>query len=324
MRRFSALPLRRQLFVAILLLLVPVLITAVWSGVTTFRERTAELAQQADIVARTTAAYVNRDISELDKMAQRLSNDPAVRMLDPDAVRTLFSRVIVGRSAVLRVDLAMPAGAEVASVNAAADQFATRAWAVEAARANGRVLMPMETSGSGQFRYVVLAYPVREGGTTVGALGVFINLRTLDDAFVALPLPAEAVVTIASLEGPILARSREAARFVGTTMPGGPRTGIEPPYEATEMDGVNRIYAEAIADIGPWLVSVGIPMSLAVDRAASLWSSSFAILGLGLAGWLVVALVLSRRLSDAVSHLDATAQRIAAGDFSPMQRQEMF
>ena len=324
MRSFWTLPLRRQLFGAMVLLLVPIVGAAIWLGLTTFRERTAELAQQADIVARTTAAYVNRDISELDKMAQRLSNDPATRALDPAGAHNLFSRVIVGRSAVLRLGLATATGTDVASVEATPEAFNDGDWAAKAAATGGRVLMPMQTSGSG-LRYVVLAYPVRdEAGATVGALGVFINLRTLDDAFVSLPLPDDAVVTIASLEGTILARSREAERYVGTLVPGAPRAGPQPPHEARGMDGVDRIYAEAAADIGPWLVSVGIPMSLAVDGVTSIWSRSFAILGLGLAGWLVVALVLSRRLGHAVSHLDATAQRIAAGDFSPMDRQAMF
>jgi signal transduction histidine kinase len=325
MRTFWALPLRRQLFLAILLLLVPVLIAAIWSGVATFRERTTELAQQAELVARTTAAYVNRDIRELDNMAQRLSNDPATGALDPDGTAALFSRVIVGRSGILRVTLASSTGSEVVSVAPTQDELDGGPWAMEAIGTNRRVLMPMQTSGSGEVRYVVLAYPVHDdGGRAVGAVGVFVNLRTLQDAFLSLPLPSDAVVTIASLDGLTLARSREADRYVGKPVPGGPRSAVLPPHEASGPDGINRVYAEALADIGPWLVSVGIPMSLAVDRAASLWSRSFAILGLGLAGWLVVALVLSRRLGAAVSHLDATAQRIAAGDFSPMQRKAMF
>src|SRR5687768_3543250 len=124
MRSFWALPLRRQLFVVILLLLVTVLVAVAWLGVTTFRERTAALVQQADIVARTTAAYVNRDISELDNLGQRLAITPAVRALDPDGTRGLFSRLIVGRSAVLRLALATPDGAEVASFDVTPDQFA--------------------------------------------------------------------------------------------------------------------------------------------------------------------------------------------------------
>jgi C4-dicarboxylate-specific signal transduction histidine kinase len=325
MRSFWALPLRRQLFLAILLLLVPVLVAAVWSGVATLRERTAELAQQADIVARTAAAYINRDMGDLDKMAQRLSNEPVVRAMDPEASRALFARVMVGRSAVLRVTLVSPAGDEVTSVAAMPEPLGAGAFTPPVIASGNRVVTPVQTTASG-LRYVVLAYPVRavEGGPPIAAVAAFINLHTLSDAFVSLPLPADAVVTVASLDGTILARSREAERYVGTPIPGAPRQGIEPSHEAVGMDGVNRIYSDAMADFGPWLVSVGIPMSLAVQRAGSLWSRSFAILGLGLAGWLVVALVLSRRLASAVSHLDSTAQRIAAGDFSPMERRAMF
>ena len=89
------------------------------------------------------------------------------------------------------------------------------------------------------------------------------------------------------------------------------------------MPVVERIYAEVAPDLVPWIVQVGLPTSLAFGRTASIWSRSLAILALGLAGWLVIAVVLSRRLADSVSHLDATAQRIASGDFSPMERKPM-
>src|SRR5215208_2874139 len=164
MRTFWALPLRRQLFLAILLLLVPVLIAAIWSGVATFRERTIELAQQAEVVARTTASYVNRDFNELDRMAQRLSNDPAARAFDPEGTRALFSRAIVGRTAVLRLALASSTGSEVASVAATEDQLDGGPWAMQAITDNRRVLLPMQTSESGQVRYVVLAHPVHDDG----------------------------------------------------------------------------------------------------------------------------------------------------------------
>jgi len=83
------------------------------------------------------------------------------------------------------------------------------------------------------------------------------------------------------------------------------------------------MYADVVADAGPWVVSVGLPMSVAMSKAMSLSARSSAVLALGLAGWLTVVIVLSRRLTDAVGHLDATAQRIAKGDFSPMTHRPM-
>jgi signal transduction histidine kinase len=324
MGRFWALPLRRQLVIAILLLLVPVLVAAAWSGLATFRERTDELADQARIVASTTAAYINRDLTNLDKMALRLSNEPAVRDLDPAGTRDLFTRVMVGRPVVLRMVLSDPAGRPHARVDASAAALHAGHWAARVATTRRRVVEPLQAAGP--IRYIVLGYPVAdEAGNHKATLGIYMNLQSLHDAFMFLPLPEGSVVTVADLEGRILARSVDAERFVGRSLNTGTRSTSAPlpPHEAMGLDGVNRMYGEASVDGGPWVVSVGVPMSLALDRSTSLWTRSFSILALGLVGWLVVALVVSRRLGSAVGHLDATAQRIAAGDFSPMERKPM-
>src|SRR5204863_10142977 len=62
MQRFWALPLRRQLFLAVLLLLVPVLGAVMWSGLSTYRERLDELGDQTRVVALTTAAAIDREL----------------------------------------------------------------------------------------------------------------------------------------------------------------------------------------------------------------------------------------------------------------------
>ena len=90
------------------------------------------------------------------------------------------------------------------------------------------------------------------------------------------------------------------------------------------IDGVERVYVEESAHVGPWLVSVGLPMSIAFNRAASLWSRSLVILFLAVGSWLFVALILSNRFVGAVGDLDATAQRIASGDFGPITTKKMF
>jgi C4-dicarboxylate-specific signal transduction histidine kinase len=327
MERFWALPLRRQLFVAILLLLVPLAAAVVWSGYVALRERTDELADQAGIVATTTAAYLQRDLSNLDEMAHRLSTDDAVTTLDVEEARALFTRVVVGRPSVVRVVLADAAGAEVVRSDMAPDLVDTSAWSTTAIGGRSRVIEPARTGKSDRLRYLVFGYPIAsDDGEMMAALGVYVDLETIQDAFKSLPLPEGSVVTVADLEGRILARSTDAGRYVGQSINGGTRRSAAPvpPHEAAGPDGIDRIYSEAMVAAGPWIVSVGIPVSLAVDRATSLWTRSFSILALGLAGWLVVAAVLSRRLGRDASHLDATAQRIAAGDFSPMERKPMF
>jgi len=72
------------------------------------------------------------------------------------------------------------------------------------------------------------------------------------------------------------------------------------------------------------VVACIVAQGMAFDRALSLWSRSLIILFAAVGSWLFIALTLSNRLVDNVGHLDATAQRIAAGDFGPIQRKEMF
>src|SRR4029453_750063 len=87
MGRFSALPLRRQLFLAIFALLVPLLAAVVWSGWLSLRERSNELGDQGATKAQTIAAFVDRDVSELDTLGRRLAEVPAIRTLDAAATR---------------------------------------------------------------------------------------------------------------------------------------------------------------------------------------------------------------------------------------------
>jgi C4-dicarboxylate-specific signal transduction histidine kinase len=319
MTSFWALPLRRQLLFAILVLLVPVLVAAGWSGLETFRERAQELGEDAEMASRTTAAYVNRDIATLDQMMQRMAQGPEVRALSPAAVE-LFRRVVGGRSAISGITLVASSGEQIVSVGV--PPAAGGAWREQVlASPADRVTLPPVTSGSGL--HIVFGYPVTSDDRRVGAMAVAMTTRRIQEAFNSLPLPERSVVTVFGYDGRVLASSLEPERFVGSVAVGGARTAPRGHHEAEGLDGVTRVYSETLAEAGPWIVSVGLPRSLAIERATAFWSRSFAILALGIVGWLAMALVLSRRLTGAVSHLDATAQRIAAGDFSPMDRKPM-
>jgi C4-dicarboxylate-specific signal transduction histidine kinase len=323
MGRFSALPLRRQLFIAIFALLVPLLAAVVWSGWLSLRERSNELEDQAATMARTIAAFVDRDLGELDWVGHRLADVPAVRTLNAAATRELFMRAISGRPAILRLELASGSGEVLAALDAGEPGLDSIEWAASALASRDRALIP--PVGGHHSRYVVLGYPIRDDGQrTIGALGLFVNLQSLQDAFDSVQLAADSVVTVASLDGRILLRSIDPERFVGSLAPGSPRSGVTPPHRAVGLDGVERVYAEALADVGPWLISVGLPMSLAFDRATSLWSRSLVILFGAVASWLFIALILTNRLVDAVGYLDDTAQRIASGDFGPIRPKKMF
>jgi signal transduction histidine kinase len=334
MRIFWALPLRRQLFLAIPLLLVPVVVAAVWSGLETMRERTEELGSEAEILGRTLSAYLSRDVSALDHMVAAMGTSPAMRAFDPEGVTQLFTRFNDRRASIVGLTLVRNDGVEVASLGVRPYASHDESWVDAIEQNSRRIVLPMQVSPSGG-RYITFVYPIAgDDGRNAATLAVAVDIKRIQDVFPSLPLPEGAVGIVYELGGSIVARSRDAERYVGTTAPGGtpsrrsgrpgaPRSADEPVHLAEGPDGVERMNADVAVDVAPWMVSVGLPTSLAYERTTSIWSRSLAILGLGIAGWLVIAFVLSRRLADSVSHLDATAQRIAAGDFSPMERKPM-
>ena len=71
-----------------------------------------------------------------------------------------------------------------------------------------------------------------------------------------------------------------------------------------------------------WQLFIAIVLLL-IPVVAAAWARSSTVLALGVIVWLMAALVVSRRLTSAVGHLDTIAQRIAGGDFSPIERRSM-
>ncbi|MBM3818452.1 MAG: HAMP domain-containing protein [Acidimicrobiia bacterium] len=319
-------PLRRQLFIAILLLLVPVLGAAVWSARATYRERSDELAEQTQTLALRSAAAIDRELTGLDRMARNLSTNPEFQRLDSASAEPLLRPQRLQRPMLIEIVLVDTKGALVARGGGSSE--VDDAWdALVAPVVSGgqRVVSKMQRTVSGQ-HYITVAYPIRDrAGAIVGVLGCFVNPQDMEEVLGQQLLPQRSAVVVAEADGRILARNLEPERFIGQTMSGSPREigRVRAPEVRTGNDGVERMYAEAMVPGGPWITAVGIPISVAYDRAVSLWTRSFTIFGLGLGGWLLVAVVLSRRLTQSLGHLDASAQRIASGDFTPIELRPM-
>ena len=140
--------------------------------------------------------------------------------------------------------------------------------------------------------------------------------------FESIPLPEGSVVTITDSGSRVLARSLDPERFIGKVIEVSPL----PPSEVARaivragIDGVPRFYGNATIERGPWLLSVGIPTSVAAARLAPLWWRNFTIVTASIAGVLLLSLSFSHQLSRALDGLRLNAQRIAAGDLSPPVR----
>jgi signal transduction histidine kinase len=170
---------------------------------------------------------------------------------------------------------------------------------------------------------VVQAYPVQRGdGAVIGVLALAVNVTSLQTLFGDIPLPEGSVVTLLDSKGRVLARSRDPERYIGKSMDPNP-TSPTPPRDVprtqtlTGPDGVERVYGNAVLDRGPWLLSVGIPTSVARTRSSALFFRNTAIASSGVISVLLLALGLSTLMTRGVSGVRDAVRRIADGDLSP-------
>ena len=325
MPRVWAQPLRQQLFFALVFLLAPMLLAAGGLGYVEYRETVDELTDQTQATARRSAAVIERELTGLDRMARNLSNNPVIQTLDATGVDALLGPQRLQRPSLLAIVLVDKSGQMIG--HGTAEEAFPSGWTAlmsPVLHKGMRVVTPLEKTPSGT-PYITVAYPVADiSGSIVGAVLCHVNPQLLVSTYDQLTLPEGSVVTLTESGGRMIARNLDPERYVGRVLNEGWTTDApEPPQQLDGVDGVRRLYGEAIVPSGPWLVSVGIPMSVAYERAFSLWLRSSTILALGLSGWLVVVLVFSRRLTRSVGHLESAAQRIAMGDFSPIEQQPM-
>jgi signal transduction histidine kinase len=316
-------PLRRQLFLAILALLAPIVVAGVWLGFVEYRETLEELTALSDVTARRTATAVERELTGLDRMARNLSSHPAVQHLDAAAVDLLRPQRLQ-RPSLIDLVLVDRDGRLVARAGSTID-IAAR-WTELTNQINhkdARIVSALQVTSSGLV-YVSVAYPLHDdAGKVSGALAYYVDPGLLQDAFRESHLPAGSVVTLTQMDGRVLARQPDPERYVGRVLDVNFSDAPQPPQQHGGIDGVRRMFGQAMVSGGPWVVTVGIPMSVAFDRAAALWLRAVPALAVVLGGWLVVATWFSRRLTTSVAHLEAAAQRIGSGDFGPIEQRPM-
>jgi signal transduction histidine kinase len=160
------------------------------------------------------------------------------------------------------------------------------------------------------------------GGKVSGVVALAVDLTRLQDVFASIPLPPGSVITLTDRSSRVLARSLDAKRFIGSTVTSAPSQPKDAPATAwtTGSDGVRRFYGNAVIERGPWLLSVGIPHSVAMARVRALWVRNVILLSLLLAGTLVILIWFGNGLARQLNQLRVASERIAGGDLTPPTR----
>jgi C4-dicarboxylate-specific signal transduction histidine kinase len=318
-------PLGRQILVLQALLLPLLLALIVWTFQSTYRDHLEQLQGETRITAVTVVAYINRSLLSADGVAVALMLHPDVQNVSIGALDDLatmsFRNVVLARADGQVVGWARPVSEDI-------EGQLPPTWLRDVARNGKNAVSPLlGSAGRGQ-HVLVLGYPIRvPAGAVVGVLGLEVHMEAVEQVLASIPLPTGSVVTVSDEHGIVVARSRDSAKFVGRPAeePGLVRAPQQVPSAVIRdgLDGVSRVFGNATVDRGPWLVSVGIPTSIAWERSFPGYRRNVSI-GIGTTILVVfIELLLVRRFVRAFGHLEQAADRVASGDLAPPARHAM-
>jgi hypothetical protein len=149
------------------------------------------------VVALTTAAAIDRELTGYDRMARNVSTNAVLLGFDTEGVSQMLKPQLDQRLSLLEVVMAKRDGTLVARVSRSGE--ISDGWTSLASQASGTVgrsLSVMQETSSGQ-HFVTLAYPVTDAsGETVAVLVCYVNPQRMQDLFGVLPLPVGSVVAV--------------------------------------------------------------------------------------------------------------------------------
>jgi C4-dicarboxylate-specific signal transduction histidine kinase len=317
--------LRRQLFALAVALIVPFAALITWSAERTIAEREEELRDEAGSVAATAGQYLTQYLSSVDSLAHALSLNPDVLRLQRDASDRLFAAVLSNQPLLLNIVLSDKSGVIKGSGLAARTNptlTVALPYVMDVVASGKPVVSDLVTGASSGKPTIIIAYPVFDADRLVGVIGIGLDVVHLQSLFKGVPLPEGSVITLTDVKSRVLARSLDAERYIGRYSEAHPASPKDVPRTQVHMslDGIERFYGNASIERGPWLLSVGIPTSVARARLTPLWRRTMTVSIAAVVTFLLVALWLSHVLSHGVDRLRVAVQRIAEGDLSPPVR----
>ena len=299
----------------------------------TYQEHLRQLEAETSTMAATVVVYMNRNLDSADGIAVIASRYPSVQRLDVASVADVLKPLVSRSQGTVRNALVADMSGHVVAwaepPEKAIEGKVEPDWLRSVAERRKPAVSPLLGGPGDTAHAIVLAYPVvaDETGNLVGVFGLSIHLESLERVLTSIPLPPGSVVTLTDEKSVVVARSLDAAKYVGrsTEAPGQQRSPSEVPSSIvrTGLDGVERVFGNAIVERGPWIASVGIPTTVAMARTRPIyWRNLVIAIGTALLV-LFLSSILIRRWLGAFSLLDATARRVAKGDLSPLEQHGM-
>jgi signal transduction histidine kinase len=323
-------PLRRQVFFIVLILAILVFVAIGYGARLTYNEHVRQLAAETATMAATVVVYVNRNLETADAVADTASRHPSMRALDPSAAGEVLVPLVSDGGLLHNAVMADAQGRPIAWArppDPVVEGTLDTAWLKSVATTGKTLISPMLGRAGDSAHAIVLGYPIVSAGTVVGVLGLSVHLEALERVLASIPLPEGSVVTLTDANSVVVARSLDATEYVGrSAAPGGrARNPFDVPSSAilTGVDGIERVFGNSVVERGPWLASVGIPISVAMSRTWPIFQRSFGISIVTTVMIVVLTWMFGRRWLQAFDHLDETAKRVSRGDLTALQAKPM-
>lgn len=316
-------PLHRQILILNACVLVPLFLAIAWAGWRTYQEQLEQLQQETRTMSSTVRAYLDRSVESLDSVAKALALHPAVRTLDrgmlAEVLPEFADEPLLENLFVSDIHGAVMAWA--APPERSVQEWLGPSRLQRVAAEQERMVSRLIGEAGGPRHSLVFAHPVVDSQRgAIAVVGLQVRLEAFESVLASIPLPEGSVVTLTDEQSMVLARSRDAAQFVGrpTEAPGHANRLSDVPETLIRsgVDGVERVFGNSRVNRGPWLVSVGIPTSVARARARATYERNF---GLATAAAVVILLleaVMVRRYVSALRQVERIAGRVADGDLT--------
>ena len=322
--------LRQQVLSIAALLAIVVVSALLYASHLTYEEQVRYLRGETFAMTTTVVAYLERNLDAVDDVGMTAVRHPAVQALRPDAAGAVLRPLVSGNRNIQNAVIADASGRVIAwavPVSPAMEEQLSAEWLASVA-ASGKNATSQVLGDAGHTAHAVFtAYPIHDGReSVVGVLALAVHLEALEEVFANVPLPPNSVITITDERSMVVARSLDSDRYVGRPAdPLWPRPLANvPPTDVREgLDGVERVYGNAVVPRGPWLASVGIPTQVARARIAPIDRRNFSIM-LGALGFvLMLSLLVTERSLSALTEVGRAAERVSKGDLSPLAPKDL-
>ncbi|QLA18903.1 response regulator [Desulfolutivibrio sulfoxidireducens] len=324
--------LRNQLFILVLLVLVPALGLAVYSGLRQRQAAIAESKERIMALVRLFAYEQDQLVDTTHHVLQTLGHIPEIRNRDIAATDRILAEVHAHT----------PFYATLVAVNLSGEVFgcalpaakpinvADREWFDAVKRDKtffvGRYLI----SRSARKASLPMAFAVLDArGEVDFILGAALDLEYYADVYAKTSLPPEASLTLADAGGTILYRNMSGPQWVGKPLPDHLRghldkTAMEGTFTAEGLDETVRIYGfkrisadHDLAGGEPLTVIVGLPEAQALEKPRRILLGHLAGLAVAaLVAMTAAGLFAHRTIFKPVSALARAARRVKEGEAS--------